>query len=396
MGRWRRVTMRPPALNDYMRSLLRRTVTPLALLPLLTATPLPAAAASSWLVATVDGRCEAAATYFNELSSGLPPAQTPADVAELWRRGRHYASVEYQTPGRAIVTVSKAQGAKDQVTLGMYRTAADCQGFLEFLKNMDKQGKPQPSPPTAKPAVPRPSGPLTAAHDWFVVSEVRQCEPVVKHFKPLEQPLLSPETPSDVAELLRMRGNSASVQFFSSSAVTVEMQQEKPREPQSWSFYPSMNLCERYMAALNDVRIARDALLARQQAQQPARAPQGAGFGAYRGRASSVEVGLETKDRGTGLVIVNHGATPFTVAPQDVSVQTSTGASKPCTFHLLSLGGMGSPAVPLIVEPGKREGLMLGACMSGANQGALTSPLVVRGAVKSVRLGNVTVPVVPD
>jgi hypothetical protein len=133
----------------------------------------------------------------------------------------------------------------------------------------------------------------------------------------------------------------------------------------------------------------------RQKLAKAARAKEGRGpaFGIYKGEAHGIEVGIQNRPDGTGLVVVNKTAAPLVIDPTKVKVVTAGSSVSPCTFHMIDLLGIGSPFQSVTVGAGQRAGYMLGACPGRLTDGALSGPFVVGEQIKRVQLGGLDIPV---
>jgi len=222
----------------------------------------------------------------------------------------------------------------------------------------------------------------SSAAEWYVAQpEGRQCVPVSRVF-PSVGPNPVAQTPGDAAEFARRAGYRASVEYLSPTRASLNTQGGgNPKT--SWALFASLPDCHGFLAYVDKTTPARK------------RAQSTFTFGVYEGATKGVRVGVETKREGTNLVVVNKTDASLELDPRKVKVVSSQSTQSPCTLHMFSLMGLGSPMLTVKVEPGKTEGYMLGACPDYANNGAVTSPFIVQGTVQRVELGAIVVPVKP-
>jgi hypothetical protein len=119
-------------------------------------------------------------------------------------------------------------------------------------------------------------------------------------------------------------------------------------------------------------------------------------FGVYQGKLGSVRIAIEARDKGTMLMVVNDGPDPFDINPTELTIVTEKDKSTPCTLHMMSLMGLGSPLLTVTVAPHQKEAYMLGACPSLGNGGSPTSPFVISSVVKQVSVGSQKINVIPS
>lgn len=73
-------------------------------------------------------------------------------------------------------------------------------------------------------------------------------------------------------------------------------------------------------------------------------------------KQGEVTVAFEFQPQGAAMVIVNDSERAVTLNPKDIKVTTDDGSISPCTLHMLSMFGMGAPAMDVTVKPGGRDG----------------------------------------
>lgn len=221
------------------------------------------------------------------------------------------------------------------------------------------------------------------ATEWYVASPREQkCVPASVAFPAIGRNPAA-QTPGDAAQFSKRGGFDASVTYL--SPTRAELKISMGQDPVTWAMFASASDCSGFLK-----------FLAKGTPAPPPPPTQERAFGIYQGKTSGVEVGVETKPEGTGLVIRNQTNAVLRIDPRGLKLVTRNSSVSPCTIHMLNLMGLGSPLVTVEVGAGKTEGFFLGACPSTGNNGVMNSPLIVREVIRKVVVGDLDIPVKLD
>lgn len=119
-------------------------------------------------------------------------------------------------------------------------------------------------------------------------------------------------------------------------------------------------------------------------------------FDVYQGKLGPVRIAIEARDKGTMLMVINDGPDPFEINPTELAIVTEKDKSSPCTLHMMSMMGLGSPLLTVTVAPHQKEAYLLGACPSLANGGSLTGAFIISAVVKQIFVGSQKINLIPS